>query len=90
MQELGSSKLGKLCYILYIEIVKQSVELTLDMKKNDNCVNKAVRHFKVKHSQCISLEYLNNNSAWNSFFSISPLLGHNTDIVAKAEAKLDS
>ena len=53
------------------------------------CVNKALRHFKTIHPQCVSIAYLNINSVSNKFYSIPPLIVHNIDIFALAETKLD-
>ena len=57
---------------------------------SDNCVNKALKHFKTNHPQCVSLGYLNINSVRNKLYGISPLIEHNIDIFALAETKLDS
>ena len=45
---------------------------------------------ETNHPQCVSLGYLNINSARNKFYSIPPLIEHNIDILAIAETKLDS
>ena len=54
------------------------------------CINKTLSHFITKHPQCVSLGYLNINSVRNKFYSIPPLIEHNIDTFAIAEAKLDS
>ena len=53
-------------------------------------MNKALRHFKTNHPQCVSLGYLNINSVRNKFYSIPPLIEHNIYIFAIVKTKLNS
>ena len=89
LHERGSSKLAK-NLLNFILICKPGSSVSYEPEVSDDCVNKAVRHFKTNHPQCVSLGYLNINFVRNKFYSIPPLIEHNIDIFALAETKLDS
>ena len=88
--DCGSSKLAKNLLDFIYWICKPGSSVFYEPKLSDNCVNKALRHFKTNHPKCVSLGYLNINSVRNKFYSILPLIKHNIDIFAIAESKLDS
>ena len=89
MHEFGSSKLAKNLLDFMYWICKSDSSVSYEPEVCHNCVIKALRHFKANHPQCYLLGYLNINPAKNKFYSIPPLIKHNIDKFATAEAKLD-
>ena len=89
LHEFGSSKLAKNLLDFMYWICKSGSSVSYEPEVCDNCVIKALRHFKANHPQCVSLRYLNINSARNNFYSIPPLIKHNIDKFATVETKLD-
>ena len=70
-------------------ICKSGSSVSYEPEVCDNCVIKALRHFKANHPQCVSLRYLSINSARNNFYSIPPLIKYNIDKIATVKTKVD-
>ena len=91
LHERGSSKLAKnLLDVIYWICEPDSIVSSRSDVSGNCCVNKALRHFKRDHPQCVLLGYLNINSVRNWFYSIPPLTEHNINVFALVETKLDS
>ena len=90
LHERGNSKLTKTLLDFIHCTCKPGTSVSCQSEVSGNCcVNKALRHFKTNHPQCLSLGHLNITSVRNKFYSVPLLIEHNIDIFALAETKLD-